>query len=86
MLGGGTFLSHNKILPGAYINIVNASIASQQIGTRGTIALPIKISIKICCPSNRIFATPIKLSDENKLFISLFKNRLLQVIAPMIAK
>lgn len=43
MLGGGTFISQNKILPGAYINFVSASGLSGNIGERGyaAIALPL---------------------------------------------
>lgn len=44
MLGGGTFVAQNKILPGAYINFVSASIASLNLGERGYVAmaLPLK--------------------------------------------
>lgn len=44
MLGGGTFLTQNKILPGAYINFVNASKATATLGERGYVAmaLPLK--------------------------------------------
>lgn len=43
MLGGGTFVTQNKILPGAYINFVNASKATATLGERGiaAIALPL---------------------------------------------
>lgn len=39
-LGGGVFVTQNKVLPGAYINFVNASNASATIGDRGTVAIP----------------------------------------------
>ena len=34
-LGGGTFLTQNKVLPGAYINFVSAAGASAALGERG---------------------------------------------------
>lgn len=43
-LGGGTFTSQNKVLPGAYINIKTASGSVVTIGERGTVALPIALS------------------------------------------
>lgn len=44
MLGGGVFITQNKVLPGSYINFVNATNASSNIGERGAvaIALPLK--------------------------------------------
>ncbi len=38
-LGGGTFLSQNKVLPGAYINFVSAAKASAALGERGYCAM-----------------------------------------------
>lgn len=43
MLGGGTFITQNKVLPGAYINFVSAARASSTIGDRGYAALPIEL-------------------------------------------
>lgn len=43
-LGGGTFTSQNKVLPGAYINIKTASGSVVTIGERGTVAAPIALS------------------------------------------
>ena len=40
MLGGGSFTAQNKVLPGAYINFVNAASAASMMGTRGTVAVP----------------------------------------------
>lgn len=40
-LGGGVFLTQNKILPGAYINFVSASRASATIADRGVGTLPL---------------------------------------------
>jgi hypothetical protein len=44
MLGGGVFVTQNKILPGAYINFVSAASTTSALGERGTvaIALPLK--------------------------------------------
>lgn len=40
MLGGGVFVTQNKVLPGAYINFVNASRATATLGERGVVAIP----------------------------------------------
>jgi hypothetical protein len=39
-LGGGVFVTQNKILPGSYINFVNASKATATVGDRGVVAFP----------------------------------------------
>lgn len=39
-LGGGVWVTQNKILPGSYINFVNASGATSTIGDRGIVAIP----------------------------------------------
>ena len=39
MLGGGVFVTQNKVLPGAYINFVSASRATASLGERGVVAL-----------------------------------------------
>ena len=44
MLGGGVFVTQNKILPGSYINFVNASNATSTIGERGTVAIALPLS------------------------------------------
>ncbi|MCI9092729.1 MAG: phage tail protein [Coprobacillus sp.] len=40
-LGGGTFTSQNKRLPGTYINFVSASHASSTLSKRGIVAMPL---------------------------------------------
>lgn len=40
-LGGGTYLTQNKILPGAYINFVSASRASAALSERGVATMPL---------------------------------------------
>ena len=44
MLGGGIFVTQNKILPGSYINFVNATKASATIGERGVVAIALPLS------------------------------------------
>ena len=43
MLGGGVFVTQNKVLPGSYINIVNASKATSTLGERGTVAIALPL-------------------------------------------
>lgn len=43
MLGGGTFTTQNKVLPGSYINFVSAARASATLSDRGVVALPIAL-------------------------------------------
>lgn len=42
-LGGGTFITQNKVLPGSYINFISAATASVGLSERGTIALPMPL-------------------------------------------
>jgi hypothetical protein len=42
-LGGGVFVTQNKVLPGSYINIVSASKATATVGDRGTVAIPLAL-------------------------------------------
>lgn len=42
-LGGGTFITQNKVLPGSYINFVSAARASATLSDRGVVALPISL-------------------------------------------
>lgn len=44
MLGGGVFVTQNKILPGSYINFVNASNATSAIGERGAVAIALPLN------------------------------------------
>lgn len=43
MLGGGTFTTQNKVLPGTYINFVSAVRASANLADRGIAALPVAL-------------------------------------------
>lgn len=42
-LGGGTFITQNKKLPGAYINFISAMKASATLSDRGIVALPLEL-------------------------------------------
>lgn len=42
-LGGGTFITQNKILPGSYINFVSTSNASAQLSERGYATMPLEL-------------------------------------------
>ena len=44
MLGGGIFVTQNKTLPGSYINIVNASVATSAVGDRGVVAIALPLN------------------------------------------
>lgn len=44
MLGGGVYVTQNKILPGSYINIVNASSVTSAIGDRGVVAIALPLN------------------------------------------
>lgn len=43
MLGGGVFVTQNKILPGSYINFVSAAKASATLGVRGIVAIALPL-------------------------------------------
>lgn len=42
-LGGGMFVTQNKVLPGSYINFISASRASASLSERGYAALPLEL-------------------------------------------
>lgn len=42
-LGGGTFTSQNKVLPGAYINFVSVAYASSMLNDRGVATIPMEL-------------------------------------------
>lgn len=42
-LGGGTFITQNKTLPGAYINFISAARASSAFSDRGLVAVPLSL-------------------------------------------
>lgn len=52
MLGGGTFLTQNKVLPGSYINFASTQKASAQLSDRGIAALALELDWG---PDDKIF-------------------------------
>lgn len=42
-LGGGTFVTKNKVLPGAYINFISAKRATRSLSDRGIVAMPLEL-------------------------------------------
>ena len=42
--GGGTWLTQNKVLPGAYINFTSVSKASATLSDRGVAAIPLPLA------------------------------------------
>lgn len=42
-LGGGTFVTQNKVLAGAYINFISAARASSAVTDRGVVAMPLAL-------------------------------------------
>lgn len=42
-LGGGTFVTQNKVLPGAYINFIPAKRATSALSDRGIVAMPLEL-------------------------------------------
>lgn len=43
MLGGGVFVTQNKVLPGSYINFVNTTTTNNALGERGVVAIVLPI-------------------------------------------
>lgn len=42
-LGGGSFTTQNKVLPGAYINFISAASASAELSQRGIATMPLEL-------------------------------------------
>lgn len=42
-LGGGTFTTQNKVLPGAYFNVISAANSSATLGERGYVAMALEL-------------------------------------------
>lgn len=66
-LGGGTFITQNKVLPGAYINFVSAAGASAQLADRGIVTMPLQLDWGV---ENEIFEVTREdfYSDSFKIF------------------
>ena len=43
-LGGGLFVTQNKVLPGTYINFVSAARARATLSDRGIVAIPVSLN------------------------------------------
>ena len=80
MLGGGTFTSQNKKLPGAYINFASAQKASSTIGERGVAAMALELDIEKIREEEKydgyysIVTSELKMADEGFLNTSLTIN------------
>lgn len=66
-LGGGTFVTQNKILPGAYINFVSAAKASANLSDRGIAAMAFELDWGI---DGEVFEVTSRSFKENSM--SLF--------------
>ena len=67
MLGGGTFTTMNKVLPGSYINFVSAARASANLSDRGVVAIPIVADWGV---SGKVFT--VTQEDFQKESLSIF--------------
>ena len=65
-LGGGVFVTQNKVLPGSYINFVSASSASATLSDRGVAAMPIAIG---WCADNEVFTVTAEEFQKDSLKI-----------------
>lgn len=43
MIGGGTFVTQNKVLPGTYVNVISVANASATLSDRGVVAMPLEL-------------------------------------------
>ena len=66
-LGGGTFLTHNKKLPGAYINFVSKAAASVELSDRGIAAIALDMD---WCEEQKIFT--VEQGDFIKNSLNIF--------------
>lgn len=66
-LGGGTFLTQNKVIPGSYINFVSAARASASISDRGIVTVPFELDWG---PDGEIFA--VETGDFQKESMKIF--------------
>jgi len=66
-LGGGTFITQNKVLPGTYINFISAAKASTLLSDRGIAALALELDWGADAAVFTVTAEEFK-SDSLKLF------------------
>lgn len=66
-LGGGTFLTQNKVLPGAYVNFVSVAQASAALSDRGVATLPLPLDWG---PEGQVFTVELAefMKDSQKVF------------------
>lgn len=65
-LGGGTFVTQNKVLPGTYINFVSAASASAALSDRGTATMPLELDWGV---EGKIFTVTSEEFQKNTLKI-----------------
>lgn len=77
MLGGGTFVTTNKILPGSYINFISAANASAELSERGVVALPMELDWGV---DGAVFTVTSEefVSDAMKIFGYAYDNEKLK--------
>ena len=66
-LGGGIFVTQNKVLPGSYINFISASRASATLSERGYAAIPIELDWGV---DGEVFT--VEVADFQKQSLKLF--------------
>lgn len=66
-LGGGTFLTQNKVLPGAYMNFISVAQASATLSDRGLATIPLPMNWG---PEGKIFTVELAdfLKNSQKIF------------------
>ncbi|UNI72504.1 MAG: tail sheath [Chaetfec virus UA24_244] len=66
-LGGGTFLTQNKVLPGTYMNFISVAHASATLSDRGTATLPLSMDWG---PEGEIFTVELAdfLKNSQRIF------------------
>lgn len=65
-LGGGTFVTQNKVLPGSYINFISLAKASASLSDRGVAAMPLELDWGV---ENEIFEVTKADFQKNSLKI-----------------
>ena len=65
-LGGGTFTTQNKILPGSYINFVSVTSANPTLSDRGMVAMPLELNWG---EDNKVFTVTQEDFQKNSLKI-----------------
>lgn len=63
-LGGGTFVTQNKALPGSYINFINAGRVSTALSDRGIVAMPLELDWGV---DDAVFSVTAEEFQDNSL-------------------